>query len=181
MHRPLNWIDSQPNGVLLSWGSSPVFFLAKVRHAAYCIWLKQRYANIRIMPTSEPIDRHSKKKSNEYFWAAWIIFATSDFVLPLTDTLSTPMISSPLCNVPSFEAAVLSNIYSSNVMNKRVLLGLHWYIPERCRDKDSKERPLQYWFRSGWIHLSPKVPNPSLLSSPCIHSNKYMSFDTNNR
>lgn len=45
-----------------------------------------------------------------YFWEAWIILATSDFVLPLTGTLSTPMISSPLCKVPSLDAGVLSNI-----------------------------------------------------------------------
>ena len=46
-----------------------------------------------------------------YLWAAWIILATSDLVLPLTETLSTPIISSPLWSVPSLAAAVLSKIY----------------------------------------------------------------------
>jgi hypothetical protein len=72
-----------------------------------------RIWNLKLLvPSKVRIYSYARRKSDyyDYLWAAWIILATSDLVLPLTETLSTPIISSPLWSVPSLAAAVLSNI-----------------------------------------------------------------------
>jgi hypothetical protein len=50
-----------------------------------------------------------RKGSMSLTLEACIILATSTFVFPLTDAPLTPTNSSPLCNVPSLAAGVLSN------------------------------------------------------------------------
>ena len=56
------------------------------------------------------VNSASSRTKLTYPWVDWISLATSDFVFPFTLTLSTPIISSPLCNVPSLAAGELSKI-----------------------------------------------------------------------
>lgn len=51
-----------------------------------------------------------KKMSGLPTFTDWISFATSTFVLPLTEVLLTAVISSPDCKVVSLDAGVLSKI-----------------------------------------------------------------------